>query len=236
MTTSNNTIFQLSRDDIINAALRKLSVVGEGQVANANQLTDAAQALNTLVAEMQTLGLHLWKRFEYSLTLVAGTSNYTIGVGQTLNLPFPLKLIQAETLLTGASSRIDLEIKANYDFNNLPNSSTGTPVAVTYQPFVNYGIVSVWPTPDASVPALSSIVLTYQKPFDYFDTGTDTADFPQEWGNALIYQLALVLSDEYGLPLDDRRWLEKQADKRLASALATASEDTSIFLYPHKEG
>jgi hypothetical protein len=236
MATSNNTIFQLSRDDIINAALRKLSVVGEGQVANAQQLIDSAQALNGVVAELQTLGLPLWKRVEYELVLVNGVSAYTIGIGQTLNQAFPLKLIQAETELTGASSRIDVEIKARNDFNSLPNSSTGTPVAISYQPYINYGVVSVWPTPNASVPTGSKIVLTYQKPFDYFDSGTNTADFPQEWGNALIYHLALVLADEYSLPLEDRRWIEKQADRRLSSALAFASEETSIFLYPNREG
>lgn len=232
MATSNNTIWQLSRDDIINAALRKISVLGEGQTANAQQLSDGAQALNALISELQPLGLELWKRLEMDVTLVNGQSTYTIGVGKAINIPFPVKLLQVESQIGTSSSRVDMEIKARYDFNNLPVNSTGTPVSISYQPFINYGVLSVWPTPTA-LPVGSKLVLTYQKPFDIFTTGVETIDFPQEWHNTLIYHLAALLADEYQLPLDDRKWLEGRADKRLATVLSGGGEGTSLFFYPN---
>lgn len=236
MTTSTNTINQLTRDDFINAALRKIGVLGEGQTANASQLSDGAQALNLILKDFITLGMQLWKREEISIPLVTNTSTYEIGVGKATNTPFPVKLLQANLAITGASARLNMEIKAHYDYNNLPINSYGTPVTVSYQPFVNYGTLYVWPTPNSSVPAGSSIYITYQTPFYFFTSGTETADVPQEWEHALVYQLAHVLSDEYQLPLEDRRWYEKQAEKRLANALEGGVEEASVFFSPNIGG
>lgn len=236
MTTSTNTINQLTRDDFINAALRKIGVLGEGQTANAAQLSDGAQALNLILKDFQVLGMQLWKREELSVPLVNNTSTYEIGVGKTINVPFPFKLTQANLAITGASARLNMEIKAHYDYNNLPINSFGTPVAVSYQPFINYGVLYVWPTPNSSVPAGSSIYITYQTPFFLFTSGAETADVPQEWEHAIVYQLAHVLSDEYQLPLEDRRWIEKQAEKRLANALQGGTEEASVFFFPNKDG
>lgn len=232
MATSGITIEELTRDELIEAALRKIGVLGEGTSANATQLSDGAQALNAVVLEFMTLGMPLWKRTELAITMVTGQSTYTIGVGQTLNHPFPTKLYQANLAIPNSSARINMQILGHYDYNNLPVNATGTPVNVSYQPFINFGTLYVWPTPDASVPAGTQVYLTYQEPVEVFTAGGQTADFPQEWQNALIYTLALVLADEYGLPVQDKQWLEKQADKHLNTALSFGTEDASLFIQP----
>jgi len=234
MATSTSTLFQMTRDAIINSALRKLSVIGEGVVANAQQLSDGAEALNTILADFQSLGMPLWKRTELGITLVNGQSEYVIGTGLAIDTPYPVKLLQANLSLTGSSTRLNMEILARNTFNNLPNVSEGTPVQVSYQPFIESGVLSVWPTPNAGVPVGSQIYITYTAPFYKFTTGTETADIPQEWYNAILFQLALILSDEFSLPLEERSWLEKQSDKRLATALSSSSEDTSVFFYPDR--
>ena len=234
MATSGITVSQLTRDQIINAALRKIGVVGEGVIANATQLADGQEALNATVLELTTFGMPLWKRTELAITLVTGQRTYTIGVGQTINVPFPQKLSEAVMQVSGSNSQIDMEIKARYDFNLLPTNSNGTPVSVTYQPFVNYGELLVWPTPDSSLPAGSTVAITYQEPFDVFTSASETPDFPQEWQQALIYQLALVLSDDYGLPVTDKQWLEKQAEKHISQVLGFGTEEASLFIYPDR--
>lgn len=236
MTTSTTTLWQMDRDSIINSAYRKLSVVGEGQVANASQLSDAAEALNTIMAEFQALGMPLWKRLELGINLVNGQSEYIIGTGKAIDTPVPLKITQVNLALAGASSRLNMELVAHYNYNNLPVSTSGTPVQATYQPFVEYGILSLWPTPNSSVASGSQVIITYTAPFYKFTSGRDTADIPQEWYNAVIYQLAHVLSDEFALPLEDRNWFEKQASKRLANALSMSDENTSIFFFPEGRG
>lgn len=223
------TIFQLTRDELINAAYRKLSVLGEGQAATGSQLFTGTQALNAIVATFQTLGMSLWARKELNITPILNQSEYTIGVGKAINVPYPLHVYNAQLHLTNNKSQIEVEIMARQDYNNLPTSSSGTIVNGTYQPFINYGVFSVWPTPDASTPVGTVLRLTYQAPFNYFVASTDLMDFPQEWANALIYQLAVALAPEVGLPIQDRSDLKADAKMHLETVLANGTEDGSVF-------
>lgn len=231
MSTSGQTINQLSGDDIINAAYRKLVVIGQGQTANAQQIIDGRQALNNLVAEFRALGMSIWARKSYNLVLVTGQDTYTFGIGQSQNIPYPLHIYYAN-FQPGPTFDTDLEMNqlSFIDFSYLPNASTGTPVNFKYQPKINQGIMTVWPTPDTSVPTGSRIVMEFQSPFEYFIAGVDTPDFPEEWNNALIYHLALSLSDENGVSTQKQQWLEKMAEKHLATALSNGGEDASMFI------
>lgn len=232
MTTSGSTLFQLSRDEIINAAYRKLLVLDIDQTANTAQLAVGTQALNAIVATFQSLGMPLWARKELPITMVSGQRDYTIGIGQTINTAFPLHVYQAVLNIPPNYTQIDVNMMARQDFNLLPTSTTstsGTPVNATYQPFINYGVLSVWPTPDSSTIAGTTITITYQAPFEYFVAGTDTPDFPREWANALIYSLAVALAPENGLPIPDRKAMREEADMHLNTALANGTEDGSIF-------
>jgi len=229
MATASQTIWQATREELITAALRKLTVLGEGESPTATQLSDGSTALNGLLATFQTFGLMLWKRTTLDIPMVSGQDTYTIGIGQTINQPFPLKVLQALLTVSGSSSQIDLTIEPQYNFNMLPINSDGTVVNINYTPKINYGELRVWPTPNTSGDTLS---LIYQAPLGMFVSGTETLDLPQEWYNAIIYGLADLLSDEYGLPLEDRRQMERRADKYLSAAAAFGIEDGSITFFP----
>jgi hypothetical protein len=229
MATSGITINQMTRDGIINAALRKMGALSEGQVANATQLGTGAEALNNIVSEFQELGMPLWARRSLAIPMVVGQSSYTIGVGQATNVPFPLRVYKATIDGTNDGNQIIMLQKPLYDFVEYPTSSTGVPVVFNYTPQINKGILQVWPTPDASIPTGLAVTLQYQTPFEIFNTSTDTPDFPQEWNNAVIYQLASILAPEYVLPLPTMQMLEKQAMSHLDNALSNGVEEGSIF-------
>ncbi len=231
MATSGISVNQLSGDDIINAAYRKLVVIGQGQTANAQQITDGRQALNNLVAEFRTLGMSIWARKTFPLPLVVGQKDYVFGVGQVVNTPYPLHMYQAILLQPPTYSlNQNVNILSFMDFNLLPRDSVGTVVNMMYKPEINKGTVSVWPTPDASMLPGTILSLSYQSPFEYFIAGVDTPDFPEEWNNALVYQLALSLSDENGVSTQKQQWLEKQADKHISTALSNGGEDASMYI------
>lgn len=233
MATSGLTISQLDRNTIIKAAMRKVQALAAGQTPSSEDYINAAEALNALVFAFQTLGMPLWARKEYSLTLVNGTNTYTIGSGQTTNTPFPQKLHQVIRVDSGSDSQIDVQILSVYDWNQLPQDSTGSPVNVTYQPFVNYGVLKVWPTPDSNAATNQTLKLVYQRPLEYFNASTDTPDFPQEWQMPLIYGLAVAIAPEWGVPIQDQQRLEKQADKYLEMVLGFGQEDASLFFQPN---
>lgn len=228
MTTSSVYTYSRTRDQIVTAALRKLGVLAEGQTPSAQDLSDGAESLNAAVAELRSKGMQLWLRTEYTFTPTTGS--YTIGTGLTLDTVFPVHLLQA--IYTEGGAKIDMEIVAKTTYNTLPQTSTGSPLKVAYQPFINYGIVSFWPVPDSSNTA--TVTLVYQRPFQYFISGSDTADFPEEWYNALIYKLAVLLAPEWSIPMTDRQQLKQEAKEYLEAALENGGEGASFFVMPHR--
>lgn len=228
MATSSIYSYQLTRNDIITSAMRKLGVLAEGQTPSAQNYADGMMALNTAISQLRAVGMPLWARSEYTFTPTTGT--YTIGTGMTLNTPFPVKLLQA--FRTETNAKIPLELMAREDFNILPTTSTGSPIKVNYQPNINYGTLSFWPAPTSSNTA--TITLVYQRPYQYFTTSTETMDFPEEWYNALIYTLAVLLAPEWGVPLPDRQVLKSEAKEYIEMAQMTGQEDGSFYLQPER--
>lgn len=226
MTTSGTAIYQMSGDQLITAALRKLAVLAEGQTPTSKNLSDGREALNAAIASLRSIGMPVWTRVEYTYTPTTGSA--TIGVGKTLNTPFPVKLLQAYR--TETNTKIDLEIKARHDFNTLPVGSSGSPIIVSYESFINYGVVSLWPAPPTT--NTSTITLVYQRPFEYIISGSNTFDFPEEWYNALIYRLAGLLAPEWSIPLPDRQALKAEAKEYLDEALSVGQDTGSFFIQP----
>ena len=224
MTTSSSYSYQLTRNEIIQSAIRKLGVLAEGQTPSTQNYSDGSMALNTVISQLRAVGMPLWARSEYTFTPT--TNTYTIGTGMTLSTPFPVKLLQAFRTESGA--KIPLEIVAREDFNILPTSSNGSPIKINYQPFVNYGTISLWPTPTSTNTA--TITLVYQRPYQYFTTSTETMDFPEEWYNAIIYHLAVRLAPEWGVPLPDRQMLMQEAKMYTEDAAMVGQEDGSFFI------
>lgn len=229
MTTSSVYEYQLTKNQLIESALRKLGVLAEGQTPSAQNYLDSTITLNTVIAELKSAGMPLWARVEYSFIPV--TNVYSIGSGMTLNTLFPVRLLQAYR--TENNTKIPMELVSRQDFNILPNSSTGSPIKLNYQPFVNYGVVSLWPTPAASNTA--TVTLVYQRPFQYFTTSTtETLDFPEEWYSAIIYNLAVRLAPEWGVPLPDRQLLIQEAKMYTEDALLNGQEDASFYIQPER--
>ena len=83
MTTSGTTIYQLGRDDIVTASLRKLGVLAEGQTPSTEALSYGSMALNMLVSQFRSFGMALWARKTYSFNPVASTASYEIGKAMT---------------------------------------------------------------------------------------------------------------------------------------------------------
>jgi hypothetical protein len=224
MTTSSIYTYQLTRNQIIESALRKLGVLAEGQTPSTQNYADGMMALNTVISQLRAVGMPLWARSEYTFTPT--TNTYTIGTGMTLSTPFPVKLLQA--FRTDTDAKIPLEIVAREDFNILPTSSNGSPIKINYQSFVNYGTISLWPTPTSTNTA--TITLVYQRPYQYFTTSTETMDFPEEWYSAIIYHLAVRLAPEWGVPLPDRQMLMQEAKMYTDDAMSVGQEDGSFFI------
>lgn len=233
MTTSGTTLFNLTRNQFIEAALRKLGVLAKGDSADSEDLTNGMQAMNAVTAELQTIGLPLWARQEYQFALTASTATYNIGVSQTIATPFPLKIHQAILRNTDTNADLEMEIPAIYDYYRMsPLISSGIPIKLYYQPLVNYGVITVWPTPDTVAAASYEVRLIYTRPIEDFTAAGETMDFPKEWHQAIIYSLAEALAPEYGLPLSDRNAIKREAKEHRDIAESFGSDNSSVYFVP----
>jgi hypothetical protein len=225
MATSNSTVWELNRNQLIEAALRKLGVLNKGASADATQLSTGETALNGVVARFNTLGMPLWKRTEEGVALVLATSTYT--------LTGALKVTEVYLRNTNSSVQYKLQPKSEYDMNSLPYSSTGVPVCWSFTPnLAEGGGLRIWPIPDAGAVSNYSLRVIKQDEFDTFTTSTETPDFPAYWSDAIIYWTAVSLAPEYGIPLNDRKALQQEATIYLGQAQSYGDEDGSIFFAP----
>lgn len=230
MTTSSTTTFNLTSDQLVSAAMRKLAVLGDGQSPSVTQLANGTQALNAMLKTFTVKGMPLWVMAETTVTPAASLT-YTMGIGQTINTPAPLKVTQV--LIQDATSSVPLMVKSHYDYNLLSNfSSPGVPNCYWYEPLNQIGVLHVWPLPDSTTIANKTFKVVYQRPFYDMVSGTDTLDFPQHWHEAVIYGLAYRLSPEFGVPIQDRQMVGKEAEYFLSEALSFGTEEGSMYLMP----
>lgn len=230
MATSGSTDWSLNRNQVITGALRKLAVLPSGGTASSAQISDAADALNAIVKAFQADGMPLWKITSTTFTVTDGTSTYTVGPSQTVNTTGkPLRVIQAfYTPEDGTNT--PMNVYNRYDFNQLPVSGAeGEPVNLYYQPLRTTGTIKLWPTPNNST---TEITIHYQTPYEDMDSASDDFDFPSEWMQAIIYNLAWALAPEYGIPPTDRGLIMKEAEYWHNYALSAGTEEGSLFIQP----
>lgn len=226
MTTSNSITWELNRDQIISAAMRKLGILNKGDSPDSTELSEATIALNGLIGRFNTLGMPLWKRTTTETSLVASTQTYTFSTGA-------MKTPEVYLRNLNASNQYKIEQKSYYDLTNLPYSTEGVPNCWCFTPnLAEGGTITVWPIPDSSAASNYSLIVVYQDEVDNFVSSADTPDFPAYWTDAVVYGLASALAPEYGIPLPDRAALEKQATLFLAQAQSYGDEDGSFFISP----
>lgn len=229
MATSGSTDFSVTRDQLISGALRIAGAIAQGETPTATQVTEAAEALNMFVKELQADGMPLWAIKQYAVTLTA-TSTYNIGSGQTVNTSKPLKVIQAFLHNTSTGIDIPMRIITRDEYNRLGNkTSTGQPIQLFYEPLNTYGVLHLFPVPDTNSISNCTVTIVYQRPFEDFDASTDTPDFPQEYYNTVKFGLADLLAPEYGLPLQERQDLSRRASTLRTTSNGFDTEEGSMF-------
>ena len=108
----------------------------------------------------------------------------------TTALERPLKIISAQRELD--DSEIPMEALEREEYEELPNKTApGTPVNYYYDPQTGAGKLYLWPVPDS---AAQQINFSYLDQLQDIDTTEDDFDYPQEWLEYLIYNLAIRIS------------------------------------------
>jgi hypothetical protein len=217
--------YTVTRDQIISLALRKLGMLEIGDTPDASTISNASMALNLLIKQLSTEGLKLWKVSELIVPIVANTTQYILGGSSSVTMydslapstaitDKPLKVVQGFYRNTQATPDIDvpLMVVSKQEYNMLGSKfSTGSTNTVFYDPKTTYGVLYVYLTPDASTATNTELHLIAQMPLNDISSGTDIPDFPNEWMNCLVWNLADQLSIEYGVPMNHRQEIATRA-------------------------
>lgn len=230
MSTSGTTGYTSDALTIIKGALRLVGAISQGETPTTNQTSEAMEALNMMTKSLAVKGLPLWVIDNVVITTVAGTASYNVGLGQTVNVPKPLKVTQA--FYTRGDVDVPIRLVTRDEYENLGNkTSQGTPSTLYYEPLRDYGVVHLFPVPDSTPPVVTIIG---QHHIQDFSVSTNTPDFPQEWFEALKYGLAVRLAGEYGLNIQARSLLIREAERYMEEVLAFTQEEGSLYFMADK--
>jgi hypothetical protein len=233
MAVSNITTFTVTRDEIINGALRLCGVLQEGQTANATQLTDAAQSLNLLLKYYATKGWLLWCYYPISFTTVVNKGQYVIGPsGPDVTDNKPLRVARGYIRATANSLDIPLNHLTRQGYDMLsPKTQTGVPNSFYIDQQRDTAICYLWPVP---IDITHTIVLTTQRQIMDITTGAQNFDLPQEWFLPLKWNLAADIGPEFGVTERAQQRIDAKAEFYLGEVSDFSSaEEPSVTFTPN---
>jgi hypothetical protein len=229
MTTSGITAFSVTRDQIIQASLRAIRVIAAGETPTTSMVSDANQALNMMIKAWQGKGIALWLNRIFGITLIEGRADYTLGPGATAPTTRPLEIIEVRLIDTDLNES-PISLVSRQEYFNLTNKTTsGKPSMAYYDPQLVDGVLFVWPTPDDDTDVIEG---TAKYPIEIFNALNDTPDFPEEWFEAIKFNLAKRLIPEYDVPTDKAAYILQMAQESFDIANDFDREHTSVrFAY-----
>lgn len=237
MATSGSVDFTLNRDEAIRSAFELIGVAVENETLQTEDIDIAARALNTMIKAWQAFGLQLWKRDTVTVTLVAGQAVYTMGATGDKVTDRPLRILEADRVSTDGTTTSLTSLTLN-GYEALPNkAASGVPTQYFFNPTLDNSTISIWTVPDAAIAAEYTLSLIVQSPLEDMDATANNFDFPSEWLEAIVYNLAVRLAARYGgLDQAALSYLRRDAADILDLAKSFDTEDGSIFFQPDYKG
>ena len=144
-----------------------------------------------------------------------------LSYGDDLKLALrPLRIIGARRSDTFDGVQIPMNKVSREDYQDQPNKgAASTPVEFYYDAQLEHGTLYVWGTGG------SFIHFTYERELLKPTAMTDILDFPEEWFDALIYNLAVRLAPMYALNPVKRQLLKSEAEQLKFDALSADSDE-----------
>jgi hypothetical protein len=142
----------------------------------------------------------------------------------------PLRVIGARRKTFAVDSEIEVTQFSRFDYFNQPNKENqGTVVKYYYSPQLGNGRFYVWQTASSID---DFVQITYERPIEDIDDKENNLDIPVEWLQAVIYNLAARLADDYDAPAAKIQSVTAKAAVFLENILGWDEEPSSISIQP----
>jgi len=131
---------------------------------------------------------------------------------------------------TTTQTEIPLVRLSNQEYFELPSkTNNGLTNHFYYRPNRDDGTLFLWPRPDDPE---NYIRFTYERLLEDMDATTDNVDFPQEWLECIVYQLAVRLAVPFGREQKATALLAPIAAELLEGLKNWDSEVESVYMMP----
>lgn len=180
---------------VIVDAYTDAGLISLGDELSGEQYAVGMRRLRDVINFFGTKGLKLWVNVDTSVTLVAGTAQYTLGPSGSVDMTKPLRVIQAYYQDDSSpANRRPLNVLSWNDYLTLSQVAQQGAINsyfVNKQQTLLY--VTFWPTPDTEA-ATGTAHLLLQTQITNPTELDETMNFPEEWRMALRWSLAADLA------------------------------------------
>lgn len=232
MATSGVTSLGYTAGDLIREAFDILGVSAEGDALSPEDMAKGLRSLN-LMTLTWSLNPHLWIKTEGTIVPLLGVASYALS-------PKPMRVISMRQRQTygGVAADVPMEKLSYEQYFDLPNKgSQGLPNSFFYDSQRDTGTVYIWNTPNAGFVSAGALPYTYERKMEVITGLTQSLDWPQEWFEAIAFNLARRLMVKY--PANGTFTAQdiiQQAGETFAALTAFDQEIVSIFLQPAYQG
>jgi hypothetical protein len=182
--------------DLIKGALRLDRVLGTGDVLSDEDAQVGLDQLNMLLESWSLDHLYIYVETQVHFPFVAQQGKYTVGPGGDFNLPErPLKIYSAFTRANGFDYPMSILTDAT-QYDSILNKQ----IVVMYPSYVWYeqtfplGTLWFYPVPNGN-----EVYLRFWQGLSSFTSLTDPLAFPKGYSQAIMYNLAVLLSGPFGI-------------------------------------
>jgi hypothetical protein len=171
-----------------------LSVTGMALGQKYGQVLDSGAAFWTTLSgiNVATNTVTIAAPLPYSASAQNNCFSYTTQLSRPLLIP------EARLLTYNGFQKTPMTVLSRKRYMDLPQpQNPGTPTQFFYSPQLVAGQLYAWPCPSS---ANFGFLGTYRRAIQDFNTVANTADFPQEWINALIWNGAIEMAPEFDVP------------------------------------
>jgi hypothetical protein len=162
-----------------------------------------------------------------ALTYAATSGNNVYAYQTKINRP---ELINSLRVRTSTGSDLPTVVLSRDSYFNIPvKTNPARPNQFYYDKQLGYGKIYLWPTPNS---VSDTVNFTFQKMFFDIDSAATDPDFPIEWVDPIVLNLALRLARIKGKSQEFREQLRRDAEQALADAQGYDREPASIYFQP----
>lgn len=218
MTSSGQTTFDLTIDDVIEQAFEQVG----GQPISGEEARSARICLNLLMTEWQNRGVLLWKLADTPVTVSTSVTEYALDSAIIDSL---------QTTITVNGNDLEMNRITYQDYMKLPDKTqTGRPTQFSFLRGKDNVSMVVWPTPEQTY-TMNLLAMTRIQ--DVTASAIQTSDMPFRFLPPLVDGLAYKLSSRRpGIDSGRIGFLKQQYEESFAFALEEDRQRTSMFIRP----